>query len=285
MQDKIRKLKKSKSQIFLEVAFAISLIGGLGLCACIVLSEAVYPEIEELALCPKWYQVALYASVAVSVIGIILSAFARNKSNTKEREFEIEFAIIAIGVICAGFAFSEQEAYWIDVLSVAGIGIVSVGVVLAIGSGIGLSKKPKGIYAGALKKADAKAYKEAVHRGPAKLNAIIKTETDLDTVFTNELISYYREFNGDGDLMFSVEETSNTNYIVRSLLYECCPMVENLVFFGGNGCGDYFCFKSEEYLSPARNVIYLWRHETLTLTPVARSIEELIRKYYGGEIE
>ncbi len=275
--------KINQSTIKAIISMLITFIGALGIAVCIIMSETLFPEIEEFSACPEWYRGLMYASLAVVAIGLVFCAFAKNKSNTTEKEFEAEFAFMTIGAVCAGFAFSSKEAYWIDVLSTTGAGIACMGFILGIGSGIGLSKKPKGVYVTVLKKADVTAYKEAVRRGGAEFGAIMEAENRLETAFPMELVSLYREFDGDGDLIFSVDEAVRTNIIVRTLMGECCPVVEDLVFFGGNGCGDYFCYDTSRGYG-AMNVIYLWKHETLDVVPVALSLEALIINYYAGRI-
>lgn len=277
------KKKTKRSAVKAQMAMIITFIGALGVASCLIMSETLYPEIEELSACPQWYRAVMYASLAVVAIGLVFCAFTKNKSNTTEKEFSVEFTFLTIGAVCAGFAFSSKEAYWIDVLSVTGAGVACMGFILGIGSAIGLSKKPKGVYVAVLKKADTTAYREAARRGGAELDTIIGAENCLETAFPLELVSLYREFNGDGDLIFSVDEAVRTNIIVRTLMGECCPGVEDLVFFGGNGCGDYFCYDTSSGYG-AMNVVYLWRHETLTVEPVALNMEALIRNYYAGRI-
>ena len=59
------------------------------------------------------------------------------------------------------------------------------------------------------------------------------------------------------------------------------------LFFAANGCGDYYCYR----FSPngaAEEPLYIWEHESIGESccwrPVARTLEELITRYYHDEI-
>ena len=69
-------------------------------------------------------------------------------------------------------------------------------------------------------------------------------EKGLGCTFPPELKFLLSETNGDSYLIFSTDEILETNTRVRTMMSECYEGLEKLLFFAGNGCGDYYCFLS-----------------------------------------
>lgn len=60
--------------------------------------------------------------------------------------------------------------------------------------------------------------------------------------------------------------------------------LDRLIFFAGNGCGDYYCYYADADGAIDDGVIYIWEHEESCLKKAASNIEELIVRYYHDEI-
>ena len=75
------------------ISFILTFIGGSIFGICIVLSEILYPNINEVVNTPIEYQICFFISIFLAFVGIIMSIFFRNKANTKiiERIIEIPF--------------------------------------------------------------------------------------------------------------------------------------------------------------------------------------------------
>lgn len=119
---------------------------------------------------------------------------------------------------------------------------------------------------------------------PAEEAEIVFAEQQLQVSFPPELRAFLQEMNGDHYLMFSVDEMLDTIRTVREGLSECYDGLEQYLFFAGNGCGDYYCYR----IAPQGNVqptpLYRWEHETNEAVQVADHLHMLIDRYYNDEI-
>ena len=126
---------------------------------------------------------------------------------------------------------------------------------------------------------------EYVKPGAGASAAIIhNVEKKLDCAFTPELKSLLSETNGDGYLFFSTDEILETNTRTRTMMSECYEGLEELLFFAGNGCGDYYCYKILHSGQADPSSIYIWMHEDNELMIVAHSLSEMIDRYFNDEI-
>ena len=63
------------------ISFILTFIGGSIFGICIVLSEILYPNIDEFVNTPFEYQICFFISIFIAFVGIIMSIFFRNKAN------------------------------------------------------------------------------------------------------------------------------------------------------------------------------------------------------------
>ena len=104
-----------------------------------------------------------------------------------------------------------------------------------------------------------------------------------------ELRALLRELNGDKWLLLSAEEIIDQIRLNKEMLsfYEEQGIegVDRLLFFAGNGIGDYYCYRVGTDGVPDENAIYMWEHEEMRYDrKVAASMSELITRYYNDEI-
>ncbi len=118
---------------------------------------------------------------------------------------------------------------------------------------------------------------------PATTEQIKAAEKEIGCYFPAELISLLNELNGDNWLLFSIDEIINTIKTVREAFEEDYFGIEKHLFFAGNGCGDYYCYKILDGKADMTS-IYMWEHETNETHKVASNITELIKQYYNDEI-
>ena len=112
---------------------------------------------------------------------------------------------------------------------------------------------------------------------------IAKAEKELDVTFPQELKTLLSEMNGDGYLFFSTEKIVEYNKMTREILGEDYDRLDTLLFFGGNGCGDYYSFLIADKKALEGKIVR-WEHETNENIPVAKDIFELIERYFNDEI-
>ena len=97
----------------------------------------------------------------------------------------------------------------------------------------------------------------------------------------DDLIYLLKELNGDCCVMLSVNEIVETNQRLRKLV-DYMPL-DCLLFFAGNGNGDYYGYQiRKDGICPFN--IFLWDHESDNRTWIAGSMDEFISKYCNGEI-
>lgn len=118
----------------------------------------------------------------------------------------------------------------------------------------------------------------------ADISDIHRAEKEIGCAFPMDLHTLLLETNGDGYLIFSVDEIVETVARVRTMMAEYYEGLEMLLFFAGNGCGDYYCYKILPTGQADSSSIYIWLHEDNELAPVAHSLSELIDRYFNDEI-
>jgi len=96
----------------------------------------------------------------------------------------------------------------------------------------------------------------------------------------SDLLALLKEINGDSCVLLSVDEIIETNERLRTL-DEYMPL-ECLLFFAGNGSGDYYGYQIRKEGICSYN-IFLWDHEYDNRTWIAGGMDEFISKYCSGE--
>ena len=112
---------------------------------------------------------------------------------------------------------------------------------------------------------------------------IRQAEQAVGCRFPAELRALLTELNGDSWLFFSAQQLTERNLSTRQALGEDYDGLDRLLFFAGNGCGDYSCYRLLPDGIADPGAIYTWLHEDNELLLAAHSLEELIRRYFAGE--
>lgn len=115
---------------------------------------------------------------------------------------------------------------------------------------------------------------------PASDSEIIHLENSFNEI-PDDLIKLLKELNGDGCTFLSVNEIIETNQRLRKIV-DYMPL-DCLLFFAGNGCGDYFGYQIRKSGLCSYN-IFLWDHESDNRTFAAGSMDHFISRYCNGEI-
>ncbi len=118
---------------------------------------------------------------------------------------------------------------------------------------------------------------------PAAPEQIEKAEVELGCAFPGELRELLSEVNGDRYLCFSCREIVETNKSVREALAGCYDGLEKLLFVAQNGCGDYYGYEIRDGGCVSGRIV-LWTHETNKTRTAAKSLAEMITRYYADEI-
>ena len=82
----------------------------------------------------------------------------------------------------------------------------------------------------------------AVPQKPAALSEIREAEEIVGCCFPAELRELLTEMNGDRWLLFSTGEIKEVALSTREYLSESFDDIDKHIFFGSNGCGDYYCY-------------------------------------------
>lgn len=117
---------------------------------------------------------------------------------------------------------------------------------------------------------------------PATQMQLVHVEEMLGNKLPIDIQELLLELNGDNWLIFSTEQIIETNLSLRKLDYYM-PL-DCLLFFGGNGCGDYYGFPITDEQGVRGDKVFLWEHEDDSRIWKANDLEDTIRKYYNGEI-
>lgn len=117
---------------------------------------------------------------------------------------------------------------------------------------------------------------------PATQKQIFDAEKSLGNRLPADLKELLLEMNGDSCLIFSVEQIVDTNLSVRKL--DCCMPLDCLLFFGSNGCGDYYGYPITSQDGVREDNVFMWEHEYDNRIWKANNLEDTIKKYYNDEI-
>lgn len=125
---------------------------------------------------------------------------------------------------------------------------------------------------------------------PCSEEEISAAEQCVGFAFPPELKNLLRETNGDRWLLLSAEgmmEHVKMNREIYPEFFEPEEFEEKInrhVFFATNGCGDYYCYRVLPNGETDASAIYIWEHELFETREVAKTMAELITRYYTGEI-
>ena len=133
---------------------------------------------------------------------------------------------------------------------------------------------------------------------PCPDNEIVAAEKAIGYSLTEDLKNLLKEMNGDKWLLWSAREIAEKTKGIREGFYALFEedfgmeayknRIERFIFFAGNGCGDYYCYRVSEDGIADENAIYIWEHENIgedcCWRKVADSLSECITRYYDSEI-
>lgn len=117
---------------------------------------------------------------------------------------------------------------------------------------------------------------------PATQKQIFDVEKSLGNKLPADLKELLLKMNGDNWLIFSAEQIIETNLSARKLEY-CMPL-DCLLFFAGNGCGDYYGYPITPQDGVRDDNVFMWDHEYDNRIWKANNLEDTIKKYYNDEI-
>jgi len=113
---------------------------------------------------------------------------------------------------------------------------------------------------------------------PATEQQISEIEEKLHIHLPKDLKSLLRETNGDDFLLLSTDQIIEINLMVRT--QDFYMPLDCLLFFGRNGCGDYYGYPITREDGVRDNNVYMWDHEYDSREWKAGSLEEIIIQYY-----
>ena len=135
-----------------------------------------------------------------------------------------------------------------------------------------------------------------VFHPPASQQALDECAERLGVVFPDELRSLLSQTNGvservptrageiaSGYFLFSVERILEINTFQRTQIDHTMPL-DCLLFFAGDGFGDYFGFAIVNGQVP-HSRIYFWNHEDDSRQSIAPSLEYFIENWLLGKIK
>ena len=118
---------------------------------------------------------------------------------------------------------------------------------------------------------------------PSNNKEIVAAEEELNVIFPQELKELLLELNGDNVLLHSVQQIVENTIMTRRCLGEYYEGLTQLLFIGGNGCGDYYSYIITDGIIVSNKIIR-WEHEDNSRIFVANGLAELIEKYYTDQI-
>lgn len=117
---------------------------------------------------------------------------------------------------------------------------------------------------------------------PSKKEDIELIKSKLGVDLPNDLYNFYLESDGDGCAIFSVSRLVGENCDLRAMAEGVYMPLDCFLFFGDNGCGDYFGYpiiggEAEQ------DRIFMWNHDSDERYFICNTLEEFINLYYGDE--
>ncbi len=275
---------KEKLRILIGALFTImTIIGALCIGIALILSETLYPEIEELENCPSWYINFLCISTIAATIGTLCCAIFKRANNCRELIFyrktqKIEIALLLIGFMAMCTALSDNESRIGDIIICFGGAFAALGLFTFIETSLSIEASKKRTYFSRLLLKFASKYKSFNPAPPTCREDIAAIESYIGCALPADLLQLYRETDGDGDLIFSAKETLHTTKLLRESFSELCNETQDLLAFAGDGAGNYFCYKQS---SENKNLVYFFYHEEFAVIPAANRLSDLIIGYYN----
>ena len=124
---------------------------------------------------------------------------------------------------------------------------------------------------------------EYIKPNPPALHADIYTaEEKIGCKLPKDLADLLLEMNGDSWFIFSIEQIIEANLSVRQM--DFYMPLDCILFFSGNGCGDYFGYPITREDGVRSDRVFLWEHESDDRSWKTVSLEETIEKYYNDDI-
>lgn len=117
---------------------------------------------------------------------------------------------------------------------------------------------------------------------PATEQQISEVEEKLNIQLPDDLKGLLRELNGDDWLLLSTVQMIEINLMVRA--QEFYMPLDCLLFFGGNGCGDYYGYPITREDGLRDGDVLRWNHENDSREWVASGLKDTIEKYYNDQI-
>lgn len=117
---------------------------------------------------------------------------------------------------------------------------------------------------------------------PATHKQLTAAEETLLLKLPSDIKDLLGEMNGDGWFVFSTEQIVETNLSLRKL--DCFMPLDCMLFFAGNGCGDYYGFPITREDGVRDDNVFMWEHENDSRVWKASGVEDAIKKYYNDEI-
>lgn len=117
---------------------------------------------------------------------------------------------------------------------------------------------------------------------PATEQQINEIKEKLHIRLPEDLKSLLRELNGDDFLLLSADQIIEINLMVRA--QDFYMSLDCLLFFAGNGCGDYYGYPITREDGIRDGDVFLWNHENDNREWKASGLEDTIIKYYNNQI-
>lgn len=125
------------------LSLIITFISSLFFAINVILSEVLFPEINEFYMFPTYFKVLFILGLFLIVTSLILSSIFRNKGNTKILDLYIEIPSIVVGIVLLSCALLRTENYIKTILIYIGLILFVCGFNCLFSSLIGLLKRPK----------------------------------------------------------------------------------------------------------------------------------------------
>lgn len=262
----------------------ITLFGASALGVAILLSELLYPEIEEFSDCPNWYKTFLLTSLVVSAYGVICSFIFKRKSPRRlvyayMVETKVFSVLLITGLLLMMTLFIDDENYVVDVIICVGGAVGAVGLFGLLSSlaarAVNKHGRPYVSLLLGLKNIDPHIN---ITR-PASKKSISKLEEYLGASLPVELKRVYDETDGDGALLFSPTVALGETKAMREKYSADTPEVNNLFFFGIDEFGTYVCYRIINGKC-IEDAIVIFDTETGKIIPATSTLAGLLLIYY-----